>query len=256
LLDKVAEASPRLLEPRASRIHDFVEAGHQEQAIAAADAVLAQIPTPEAARERYTDTGEWFPWLLDHRAQASARLGKWDDALEYLRRAALLPEHGGTNVSNAINLATLYADLGRTEEAIRALGELPSAGRTTSPYGRMQVQAVRLRVALAKKDSGTAKSVLDAMRANQDDALLTFQEALLVAGKLDEAAAVLIRRLQDPKLRSSALYDVQDYQQIVPSPVMKQVEARWRVLRARKDVQEAVGRVGRIEVVPLPRSLH
>jgi hypothetical protein len=56
-----------------------------------------------------------------------------------------------------------------------------------------------------------------------------------------------VSELRDPELRQDALLDVQEFQ---PAPGTEQenaLEAQWRAVVARKEVQEAIHQVGRIE---------
>jgi hypothetical protein len=125
-----------------------------------------------------------------------------------------------------------------------------------SPYGEMQVQRVLLRVALTNKDSNATRAALDHMRKHRSASPATFEDALLDANRLDEAASLLISRLKDPLLRRDALLDVQDYQKFVPLPANRVLQERWRTLRARADVQAAVAEVGHIESVPLAPAMQ
>jgi len=255
-LQQLSDASPRVLLLKAERVMAFVEAGRYSRAIAAADEVLAANATAEVAAGHFDDGNEQFNWILDYRAQALQGLGKWTEAEQYMKTAAARPEQGRPNVSNTINLAFLYASLGRSQDAVTTLGDLAKPVDNASEYGKMQVQLVLLRAAVAKKDAAAAGTALEALRGMQSTSPETFQQALLDANQLDEAATLLISRLKDPLLRSAALVEVQEYKMPAPSPANQLTYARWGTLRARKDVREAVAAVGRIEKFPLPPGLR
>jgi tetratricopeptide (TPR) repeat protein len=256
LLQQLSTASPRVLALKSERVMALVDAGRFEDAVKVADEVLATSATAEAAAANYDDAGEQFVWILDYRAQALQGLARWGEAEKYLKDAASRLEEGQPNVSNAINLAYFYASLGRSREAAAALGKLATSGPGTSPYGQVQIQRVLLRAAITNKDVKGTRAALDLMRKNQAASPGTFQEALLDANQMDEAARVLISRLQDPTLRSEALLDVQDYQKVVPTPANLVLQKRWTALRARDDVQKAVTEAGRIEQLPLTPAMR
>jgi tetratricopeptide (TPR) repeat protein len=255
-LQKLSDASPRVLLLKAERVMAYIEAGRYSRAIAAADEVLAANATADAAAGHFDDAQEQFNWILDYRAQALQGLGKWAEAEQYMKTAAARPEEGRPNVSNTINLAFLYASLGRSDDAVTALGDLAKPIDNASEYGKMQVQLVLLRAAVAKKDAAAAQAALEALRAMQSASPETFQQALLDANQLEEAADLLISRLKNPQLRSAALVEVQEYKMPAPTPANRLTYERWGTLRARKDVQAAVAAVGRIEKFPLPPGMR
>lgn len=246
-LEQLSRLSPRDLGLRTARLVALVDAGRFQQAIDLADAVLAQAATPEAAAALYDDGEEQINWILNYRAWALQNLARWDEAEKYLKEAAARLERGQPNVSNTINLAHFYASLGRSGEAVAALGKLATSSDGASPYGQMQIQRLMLRAALASSDAGGVRAALDNLRKNQSASPGTFQESLLDANEIDEAASLMISRLRDPLLRSAALEDIQEYQHVTPTPMERTLQERWRTLRARKDVLEAVAEVGRIE---------
>jgi beta-barrel assembly-enhancing protease len=252
-LDDMCTKFPRTLSYRVEQLYVMTSAGRAADAVARADEVLARTPNLDAARLSYDDGGERFNWLLDYRGQALERLGIWQEAEKNRKRAAQLLEEGRPNVSNAINLAGFYAALGRSRDAYYALGAMATSREGTSPYGRMQVDAVLLMIAVTDGDDLRAKEVLDRMRQNQAAAPSTFEAALLLSNQIDEAAALLIRRLRDPEMRRMALIDVQAYSDEAVSPYDRLMEERWALLRTRQDVIDAVAPVGRIERVPRPR---
>jgi tetratricopeptide (TPR) repeat protein len=243
---------PRELRFKTEQIYVLANAGRAKEAVAMADELLARTPDVGAVRSSY-DNVYGFNWLLDYRGMALERLGIWEEAEKSRKRAAQLLEDGRPNVSNAINLADFYATLGRSREAYAALGGMAKSSNRASPFGRMQIDSVLLIIAVTDRDEARTKEVLARMRQNQAAAPGTFQEALLLTNNMDEAAALLIRRLRDPATRKAALRDVQVYQQKTPSEYDRLMEERWTLLRSRQDVIDAVALVGHIENVPQPR---
>ena len=226
-----------------------VRDGQAERALALADEVIARVAAE--GMSVYTDGEEWYIWVLDARARALSRLGRWDDAVTQLRKATRRPESGGMNVSQVLNLARLLARLERVDEAEEAMEELGSM----SPFGRMQLALNRVMIAAAKGDGAALDKQLKAMRDARTDSMGTYQSALVQADRSDEAAALLVERLRSEDWRGDALAEVQTYADIVEAPRDKLHMERWRAILARKDVQEALDAVGRIERAPFANPL-
>jgi len=161
---------------------------------------------------------------------------------------ARLPENGGLNVSQAINLGELYANLGKANKAAEAIARVG----TMSPYGRMQLEDVKLRIAIGRHDKSAVARHMAYIREHRADAVLTWEFALLLHGDLDQAAALLIERLEKPEWRSDALAAVQSYDApIHRTPLEQRIFDRMQAIVARPDVQAALRKVGRIEHVNL-----
>lgn len=193
-------------------------------------------------RKTYTDFAERYNWVLDNRSRALKRQGHWDEAAKVEERAARHPEQGAMNVSQLINLGELYADLGRPDEAAGAIAEVGEM----SPFGRMQLESVRLRIAFDRKDAAAFGAAMDYMREHRADAIATWEDALLLHGDLDAAAALLVERLENPEWRNDALVDLQRFDEVTVTPVEKVIQERWHAIVARPDVQAAVQKVGRV----------
>ena len=238
---------------RLSHIVDTLELDvrdvHAERAVALADEVIARIAADGMGA--YSDSDDRYLWVLNAPARALTRLGRWDDAVAQFRKAARRPENGGMNVSQVLNLARVLARLERTEEVEEAMEELGGM----SPFGRMQLGLNRVMVAAAKGNQAELDKQLDAMRAARTDSMGTYQSALVQADRIDEAAALLIERLRNEDWREDALEEVQTYVDVVEAPRDALHMKRWRGVLARKDVQEALDAVGRIERVPFSKTL-
>ncbi|PZP72284.1 MAG: hypothetical protein DI592_21670 [Stenotrophomonas maltophilia] len=87
----------------------------------------------------------------------------------------------------------------------------------------------------------------DAILAERDNARLFHREMLLDEGNLDGAAAVLIEQLRSPLDRDDALASLQDMRTYPSLPGDVKIDAAWRALKQRADVQAEVARMGRIE---------
>ena len=241
-----ARSAPDLIEPVLALSAALAENGRCDEALAVVDEAIAHAwgPVPEGLP--YRDGGELYVWLLDARASRLNCLGRDDEAVRQRVQAAALTENGRPNVSQIINLAGLYATLGRAQEALDVLdgvGE-PSA------FGKMQEQGVRLRAYVQLGNADGVRSALAYMNEHRDDALASYQGALLFSGDADGAAAVLIDRLRDPRERADTLFSVQIFGEAANAPNETRERSRWRELLERADVRAAIERVGRIESYP------
>jgi hypothetical protein len=123
----------------------------------------------------------------------------------------------------------------------------PLGPSRTSAYGAMQVEAIGLQSAVQLGDRAQASRSMKYLSSHYADAPRAYLYALMVAKQLDQAARYLITELEDKELRQSILPDIQEY---LPTPGTKaelEIEARWRSVIARKEVQAAIHKVGRVE---------
>lgn len=206
------------------------------------EAVVAHAGQGDGAKA-YTDFADRYNWVLDNRSRALKRLGRWEDALQVEVLAARRPEHGGMNVSQLTNLGGLYAELNQPDKAADAIVELGDM----SPFGRMQLESVKLQIAVDRNDTPAIAASMDYLREHRTDAIATWEDALLLRGELDEAAALLIERLKQPAWRNAALVDMQHYADVTETPLEKMIHDRWDTITARPDVQATMAEVGRVE---------
>lgn len=249
-LEQLSKACPRLITPKAMRAQALNVARRYDLAIKVTDEVLAESGMDRVPSVLYDDAPSAFPWILNVRASALQGLAQFDEAAKYLRAAVNLETRNQRHVSQTINLAFMYASLRRPDEARAELRDLlghDELGR----YAQMQVQRVLVLAAVADNDERALRAALDNLRNKQNDSPSTFQKALLDANQIDEAAALLIRRLRSPSMRGDALFDVQDFRDVLSTPAALARQRRWAELRAREDVQAAIAEVGHVEVVPL-----
>ena len=221
-----------------------VRDGYAARALEMADRVIARVAAEGTAV--HSDADDYYFWILDSRSRALQGLGRWDEAVTQLRKAARRPQNGGMNVSQTLNLARLLARLERTDEVDEAMEELGDM----SPYGRMQLALNRLIVAVASKDEAGVTKQLDAMRTERTEAISGYQVALVLSGQIEAAAILLIERLHSEDWRREALSEMQTYAEMPQTPLDELHASRWHEILARKDVQKALHAVGRIERVP------
>lgn len=221
--------------------YDMLTAGMNEDVIALADVVLAEIGKVPADGSTSEDDDARV-WLMNNRAIALRRLDRIDEALSDLEGASRLTGNGRVSVSQAINLGGLYCSLGRPDDALAAIAD----AERTSGFGGMSKATVELRAAILKHDASGTERALAYLRKHRDRSPTGFLDALLYAGRIDEAAERLIELLTSEDDRSDVLYWLQDYRQVEALPGDRDAREHARALSARDDVRAAIARVGRI----------
>jgi tetratricopeptide (TPR) repeat protein len=239
-----AENAPKSLELQLHVIEALLSQQHYEAALAACDSVLVSIRSTNYPAKLYTDYDEYYNWILDERSDLLERVGRWDEAVAQITAASNILENDAGNVSQLINLAHVYCDLDRPEEALEAIGRITAK---TSSYGAMQLEKVRLNAASQLGDSSQAARSMQYLEMHRADLPDAYEDALIYVNQLDRAAKLLLERLRDENQRSQALADVQTYAAPLRTPRQVEYYARWRTVLARRDVQAAIQQVGRVE---------
>jgi tetratricopeptide (TPR) repeat protein len=242
----VAAAHPKSLEALMELTYALLSAKQFDEVLAITEPFAADLPPDSPLASGYEDWDEQIGWVVDYRARALRATGRMSEALPLMRRNAKRPEKGAANTSQVIDLARVLVAQGQPREA---LDTIALVGETT-PYGRMRVEGVRLRAALALKDKALAEQALKYLREHEVDAPATLQAALVETGRHDEAAKLLAQRLADPLRRGDALEGLQDYYEPPATKVVQQWRKQWKVFMARRDVRAAIDKVGRIERYP------
>lgn len=244
------QRSPRSMDAIVQLTYALLNSGDYEEVLSITADVLSKSQATTGEPAPYDDMDHLI-WIHDNRSRAFAATQRWNDAEAELQVAANMTESGKRNVSNIINLSWFYAQAGRSDEA---LSVLPDLGPEMSPYGLMQMHGARYAAALQKADMQIANESFEYLEKYRDDALSTWQLILVIGNRLDEAAAVLIKRLNDPVLRAEALQGLQDYANPKFAPQRALWDARLKQVRDREDVRRAINAVGRVESYKIPES--
>jgi hypothetical protein len=242
-LADAAVRNPRSLEALSRLAWSMLCANRYEDALALTGHTIELAKTDP---ETWDDLDDQLPWIMDNHSRALMGLNRWDEAVEQLAAAAALPERGGPNVSNAINLGYAYAVIDRPADALKAVAEVAKSGKA-SPYGLMQLESVRLASALDSGDTAARNKSLDYLRKHRADAESTLLWMLVWANELDEAARILIERLEEPRSRRDALVELQSYIEPPAPPRLMQYREHWAALLARPDVRAAASRAGTVQ---------
>jgi beta-barrel assembly-enhancing protease len=251
-LRDIMSQSPRDLQSVIELTYALLKARRYDEVLTLTDVVVQKANDRNSASSAYDDVNDYLIWILNNRAIALGGVGRRDEELELLIRAARRPEHGELNVSQAINLGQFYCELGRPKDALFAILDV----RNTSPYGQLQVETVHLCAALQVGDKDATALALSYLKEHQADSFKTYQSALVSVEDFDGAAALLIRRLNDPSTRADALTEVQNY--VDPADLSLPVKSRerFRAVVNRNDVQQSINKVGRIESFNLRSDLQ
>lgn len=244
-------AHPDQLEPITDLQELLLITSQYPKVLSISDDAVERAEKREGAKA-YTDFSDRYNWILDSRSRAFKRQGQWDKAIATEVLAARIPEQGGINVSQSINLGELYAELDQPDNAATAIIQLGDL----SPIGQMQLEGVKLRIAVDRHDEPAASAAMAYLRAHRAEEPDTLQDALLLRGELDEAAALLIERLENPEWRTDALVDMQHYADVARTPMEKTIHDRWNTVTARPDVQAVLQKVGRVEKFAIAPGLR
>lgn len=193
---------------------------------------------------------EWVGWLLNSRLTALRRLGRLDDALATAQQATRIGALGPNSIEHQLNIGFLLISLGRPQEAAQAVQGIQGL----AGYGKAAQALVQFAAARGQGDTRAMETAREVIFAQRDDAPLFHREMLLEQGDLDGAAAVLIGQLRSPVDRGETLASLQDMRTYPSLPGDVRIDAAWRALKQRADVQAEVARVGRIERYALVSS--
>lgn len=216
----------------------LLSVGDNQGALELADRLLATPATPDAAP---TDA-EQRAWIANHRATALSRLGRTDESLAQLESAAAIGRNGVVNVNQTLNLSHYYCALGRGEQARATATKVSS---NLNGYGKAVQKLAEHCAAMLTGDAATADAAFAYLSKNQNDGPFPYLLALIRSNRMDEAARTVIRRLESDDDRGRMLYELQDFRETKPLPGNVVLEKRWQALIKRRDVVEALDRVGR-----------
>ncbi|MFD0725226.1 hypothetical protein [Lysobacter brunescens] len=241
------DGRPDDLDAKVQFTYALLSAGDHAATIRLVDDALA-APAPAAASrggDEADSREQAQAWLLNNRAVALYRLGRAEEALADMERARRLADKAGPNVSQTLNLGEMHCSFGRAEDA-RRMADAIDGGRT-SDYGRMFQARVRLCAAWLSQDTKGMQRAFETIRKGRTHAQTIHLEALVMLGRLDEAAQVLIGLLESPKERAATLEALQQYREVEATPTLARLRVQRDALLARDDVKAAIERVGRRE---------
>jgi hypothetical protein len=237
-LEAASDAAPKSLELKSGVIYAMFKQQHYAAMLAATDSVYLAIRSTNSPEELYTDYADQYPWFLNLRSYALARNGRWDEAAAELTAAS-----ASGRTDQLINLGGLYCRMGRPKDALAVIARVGG----TNAYGAMQLEWVRLDAAVQLGDQVQVSNSMEYMSAHSAVAPNAYMKALRSTNQLDRLGELLVAALMDPNERQDTLANIQNYAAIPGTPWEMENAAQWRKAIARKEVQAAVRKVGRIE---------
>ena len=224
--------------------------GQFEELLTLANTTIAKVDKSSPKEPPYDDLDDSLNWIYNHKANALRALGRQDEAAAALATWEASDRNHDDKVSQAINLGFFYNEMGRPEDALKAVAQL-RVGRDMSAYGSTQFQFVRFQAYQQSGKEREAQEIVAWMREHQDDSTETAQDTLLEAGDIDGAAALLLARLNNAEERASTLAGIQIYAEIPRTERQRKLDALEETLLARADVAAAIEKYGRREKFPI-----
>jgi tetratricopeptide (TPR) repeat protein len=235
------KAQPNSLEPVAGVIGGLRSLGRHQEAMALGEAYAARLRKGDT----FIDAKDYRSWTLNVLSYVYFDQGRYDEADKIVLEAV-----GDDRVSQTINRAEMLYTAGKPAESLKALAQVDA--KQVSAYGLMWVESGRACAHALLGDKAAAQTELAAMRPRWKDNADALNRTLLCLDAQDEAAALYVKRLDDPAERAGALGAFRtSLPAPVVSPTVQTLEARDEAVRARPDVVAALGKWGRAVKVPL-----
>ena len=239
------DASPERLEPVRDLMGSLRALGRFDEAIQIGQAFRARLQDGEEFRDRE----EQGDWVLIQLAQSLLDTGDAKQAELVFNEAIGLDDGPGPSTDARMSWAGRLLDLSRPRDVLKVLDGIDRDYIT--PYGEAWIDSQRT-CAQNDLDPKLAEPMLETLRKQREENPGALSQALICMNRLDEAAALLIWRLQTPEHRGGAL---DPFWIARPPPVVQpwlaRFEARRQALISRPDVQKAMLAVGRPVTTPL-----
>jgi len=191
------DETPEQLRPVQDALVALRALARYDEAIEIGEAYRARLQDGEA----FEDAGVQAPLLLVTLGHALFETGRTAEA-EALFKETLAREERAPSVDAALAWAHRQLDLGRDRAALATLDAVDRDYMT--PYGRFWLDSLRV-CAQAGIDPKAAEATLSKVREGETDNPGAVSQALLCLNRIDEAAALLARRLAEPDHRAGGL---------------------------------------------------
>jgi tetratricopeptide (TPR) repeat protein len=253
-LAELLAAQPRSLSVLLRYTYALYTLGEFDEMLKLATDAIAKVDNARPGKPAYDDVDLYLTWLYNQKAFALRGMGRDVESTQVLAQWQRDPRNSQDKASQSINLGSMLNRAGKPREALEAIDGIDWA-RGLSPYGRMQLQAVRHQAYLQLGQSDDAETVLAWIREHRQESPSTARHAFVLAGDLDTAAALLIGGLNDPDTRAATLATLQQYEH--PRRVEKRSEFARRAadnhrrLLERPDVRTAIEKYGRAGSYPV-----
>lgn len=244
---RLVETHPELLRHRISLAHSLSMAGLNDEALSAAEAAVA-------LGSRGPDGPLLFGFALETQARMLFVLGRHDEAIAVMRRAAAVPEDGQSNISQTLELSDLYWALGDGDTALALVRNLDRD--RMDRFGRLSRATSEVCATQLTGDQALRDAALAELAAEWREEPGLYIAALMCVEDHETAVAVTLERLADPDMRAAALAELHGYRIAGQStPVIDRFMAAWDTLRTDPQVQAAAARHGQIVDTPFYLSV-
>lgn len=241
-------AAPRDMRRVLDRVHYLRGVGRDADALALVMPFTRDLRATVFAQEE-------GKWLINDGAYALIALGRNDDALALLRRLTALPiDQDWGLVSQFINQAEILVDTGHYAEALERARTLErDDGEHASAYGKMWISAAIVCSLAGLNRAAEAAPEVARMRDQREVNPAALTRAYVCLGDDDAAAASIVHRLESDE-PDSAILALQTYTLSRGASQQGRLYDRLMALRDRRDVRDALARVGRLYTLPLART--
>lgn len=240
-------AAPQNLRIVLDRAHYLTSVGRNAEAMALLRPYTSDVRATVAR-------GDYGRQIVNDASFLLVALGRRDEGWRLMRRLAALPvTESGALINSKINNIQLLVGVGRYQEALDQIRILQASGaELANDYGKAWIASGAACALAGLHRNAEAAPTMERLRALGDTNPGALTHAYLCLGDNDGATAVIVRRLQsdEPVTAILALQDYNAGSDAEPDPSYQ----RLRALRDRPAVRDALGRVGRVLSLPLPRG--
>jgi hypothetical protein len=184
-------------------------------------------------------------WTMNLKAALLSDAGRTDEALAVLDAVAGLPAEGRPNtLAFRLIAADMAEEAGRHGDVLARVAAADSAD--LNDYGKQALAGIRVCALARSGKMAEAQKIALPTGWTKEGNNRALQAAFSCIGRLDAAAAVLIKRLDDESSRDDALFELQPF--LIndrPNAPDKLTKAALRALKARPDVKAAFLKHGR-----------
>ena len=242
------DAAPQSITARLGYAEALNIASREPEAMAVAD--VARTPAELAA------LADREIWIVNLHAALLGDAGKIDAALARYAALNATPPNGRTSmIGTIINQALFAESVDRPRDALAAADFADSPGVPMNQFGKLYLAQARTcamtQLGKTPEAAGFAAPLIS-NPAENDEAYLA---AMICLGRMDAAAAAIVRRLGDAEDRTDMLFELQPFL-LADRPAVRDARQRaaLRTLKARPDVKAAFVKAGRdlpVKVAPL-----
>ena len=239
------DATPGKLAPVHELLSGLRALGRYDEAIQVGEAYRARLQDGET----FDDAEEQADWVLILLANSLLDTGKVKEAEAVFIEAIGGDDKRAGSTDVRMNWAGRLLDLARPQDVLKVLSGIDLDYVT--PYGETWIDSQKT-CAQNDIDAKAAEPMLESLRKRRDENPGALSQALICMNRLDEAAALLIWRLQTPEHRSGALDPFWNAKAppYIP-PWLAEFERRRQSILVRADVKAALAKVGRPVTTPL-----